>query len=293
MKYAIRYTRSFRHYNEVDEVVFDFYDPKLEQNLIYTINTFLMDNQRAIIDLRGFNDPTFDIIAILNKVKKEHNNMAVIIEISKKSQIEAFKDNEIPFILMARDYESFYTAINLGASDIYIIEQLAFDIKNLQFAREKGVQLRMYPDIAQCSKGTKGLIPEPTTFFIRPEDVNTYAEYVDVLEIFRQDDRTSVIYEVYKQKQWLGNLKDLILDYRQDLPNTGISPHFGPSRLNCHKKCMINQCSLCVDIAELAKSFNQVGVEIIKKREKEKIPEEQKEEMIKQLKEKGKEIAEL
>ena len=65
-----------------------------------------------------------------------------------------------------------------------------------------------------------------------------------------------------------GDIKDLVQDFNTELPNTGISPHFGQMRIACEKKCMLDKCTICLSELNLAKSFNQVGLEIIKKKDK-------------------------
>ena len=126
-------------------------------------------------------------------------------------------------------------------------------------------------------------------FWIRPEDTELYEPYVDIFEILPgQNDtsRLSVIYEIYRDRQWLGNLNDIILDFSSPIVNNrGVNPHFGEMRLNCGKKCVVGQCNLCPQMADLANSFVEVGLEIIKKKYKPEITKEQKQKAMDKLKE--------
>jgi len=48
-------------------------------------------------------------------------------------------------------------------------------------------------------------------FFIRPEDVDIYGEYVDVIEFYDSIEQQNVLYEVYfKDKEWNGKLREII-----------------------------------------------------------------------------------
>jgi hypothetical protein len=128
------------------------------------------------------------------------------------------------------------------------------------------MKFRVFPDIAQVPKGSEKYINPLAKFFIRPEDVSLYEDYVDLFEIYHQGDRTSVVYEIYKQEQWLGNLNQIILGLKCDIMNTSIAPHFGKCRLNCNKMCYIDKCHICPEIEKLAYAFDDAKLEIVKKR---------------------------
>lgn len=284
MKYAVRYTHTFTHYDEVDEVIFPYYQKEIRKNedLITFIPSLLRDFQHAIVDISDARiDDYSSLIPILKKIHKVHPNLSILINYYS-NDIKALKKEGLKYIFIpfASNYEMFYSMAKLGASEIYIVEELAFDLKNLQSFRQNGIKIRVFPDIAQSYKGTKKIIPEITKFWIRPEDVDLYSNYVDTIEFCRCDNRLSTVFEIYKQKQWMGNIKDLILDYNENLPNTGITPYFGHSRIDCRKKCMINQCNICMNIADLAKVFNQSGLEIIQKRSKNEKPYDEELEIL-------------
>ena len=269
IKYAVPYTRSFRHYDTVDEVVFDFVKDANMLDILSAVN--LKHDQRIIVDMSNINSEDLEkYIPSMEMLMRKHPKCTFSLDfMNHKSQVSALKNKNIPFMFatFVRSLDTAYAMINMGATDLYIVEELAFNLKSLQHFREQSVMIRLFPDIAQCGRGSDGLIPEVTKFWIRPEDVQLYADYVDVLEIYHKDN-VSTIYEIYNRKQWLGNIQDIVYDFKDELPNTGIAPHFGQARLNCRKQCLENKCSLCLDIYNLAKTFNQANIEIIKKRDK-------------------------
>lgn len=278
MQYAIHYNAKFRHFDEVNEVIFDY---KGTESIIDFIPKILKkENQRAVINLNQIEDIK-EVIPFINKLKTIHSNLIVQIDyFNQKKYIELLQDNEINFMFsnFAKDYDTYYSMAELGAKDIYIVEYLGFCLDKLQFIKNKyQINLRVIPDIAQSAKGSSAIVPQITKFWVRPEDTELYEEYIDIFEICRSDDRQSVIYEIYKRQQWLGNIEDIIMDLDIDVKNENLNPRFGLERLNCGKKCMYGRCTLCQRMEDLALRFNLAGISIQKKKKKEEISEEEKE----------------
>ena len=292
MRYAVRYNKDFRYLKEVDEIIFDYQGT---DQIVDMIPATLQEDQRAIIRLTDIDD-IGKVIGYLVKVKELHHNLIVQIDFyEQKDFINILNDNSIEYMFsnFCKTYDTLYAMVKLGAKEVYIVESLAFDLESLQSYREDyGIKFRVFPDIAQYEKGTKDLIPEIITFWIRPEDVELYEKYVDTFEIFRTDNRTSVIYEVYKGGQWRGQVKDIICDFESDIGNANIAPHFGLMRTGCKRKCLYNKCNVCTNIADLAEQFKINDINIIKKKKKDKLPVEERDKIIEELKEKGKELNE-
>lgn len=291
MKYAVHYNKAFQFLKEVDEVVFDW---EGTDKILDFIPTILSQEQKAIVSLRNTKADIEDLFPVIMKLKTLHNNLLIQIGLDQAGDIRFFKDNNIDF--MFYDYcasiEMYYLMKELGVSDVYVTESLGFCLEDLQEGGDRPIRLRVFPNIAQCYSHGKGVIPEITKFWIRPEDTELYENLVDVFEFYGKEDgtRLSTIYKIYKKCQWLGDLKDIILDLDIDISNTTISPHFGKMRLNCHKKCLYGKCNICLNIADLAEKFKAVDIEVVKKKRKEEYSEEEKEKVINDLKERGKEL---
>lgn len=284
MRYAIHYNKNFRYLNEVDEIVLDY---KGIGDIVKFIPKKFKPEQKIIIRIAEVEDIK-NVLPFLIKLTKVHSNFIVQIDLfSQKEYIELLKDNNIGFMFInfAKQFDQFYTMAELGAEDIYIVEDLAFFVGRLQDIRHKyNINLRLIPDIAQSAMGTSHVIPQITKFFIRPEDIDAYEDYIDVIEISRDNDRQSTIYEIYKQQQWSGNLEDIILDLDLQVNNLNIAPHFGPNRVNCGKRCMYGRCNLCMEMQELATRFKLVGIQVKKDRKRTEVPAEEKEKMFKLIK---------
>lgn len=285
MKYAVGFTRSFSHFDEVDEVIFNY---SMGNNIEETLK-YVREDQRVIIDISNLvlnnTDMNNEVYLKLELLKDMHPNISVMIDFYTQFSEEVdLKEREIPFFYssFARCYEAAAHMVAHGATDLYIVEGLAFDLKNLQYFRNKGVKLRVFPDIAQHAPGCYGVhFSEMTKFWIRPEDVDEYDKYVDVMEFSHRNEKLSTIFEIYKQKQWLGEIKDIVSDFHMYIDNTSIAPYFGPSRISCQQKCMIGRCNICMGIQDLAERFDKADIAIIKSKDKHQLTEEEKERILK------------
>lgn len=146
-----------------------------------------------------------------------------------------------------------------NVSDILIAEELGFQIADVSHILHKaGVKLRVFPDVAQ-DRWDK--MPGHKKFFIRPEDVDVYAEYVDVMEIYRTKS-VNTIYDIYtKDKEWYGDLDELILSLNESIDNRNILSSFAGCRLNCGRRCLKGHpCSICDRIVETAAVLNDKGL---------------------------------
>ena len=294
MKYAIQYNSTFRYMSEVDEIIFIYTKENIGH--LNQISSIITKGQTAILQLEGLaeDDITEDFFVDLLKLKTDvDDNLIIMIDFEDKDLLNKLKDYnfKILFKNYARSKEMIEAMGAAGAYGVYIVEELAFNLKDLQFLREKyHLQYRIFPNIAQSTKGTGSYLPPLSKFFVRPEDVSQYETYVDVFEIFNAGDRNSVLYEIYKKEQWLGNLNDIILglvpeDDDKKFDNTTIAPHFGQMRVDCNKICLCGRCYICEEIGKLAEQFGIAGLEIVKKKKKVQRSEEEVAAAMKELKE--------
>ena len=294
MKYAITFAKTFRYFNLIDEVIITPYKGDVE--IIEYVEKTFKPEQRVILDLTELEESKIssfkDMVTILKKLKEINPLITAKISITfPKEDIDKLKDAEIPFIFMeyAENFEMFYVQKELGASDIYVTGALGFYLDKLQPFRDK-VKLRVFPNIAQSTRGTTKLLPQLIKFYIRPEDIELYQDYIDVLEIFPCKDRTTVIYEIYKRQQWLGKLSDIIMDLDSDIDNDVISPYFALHRIKCHQDCLLDRCTLCQQIYSLGKKFEEAEIVLYKpSKEIREISDEEKQKLIDDFKQKMKE----
>ena len=96
--------------------------------------------------------------------------------------------------------------------------------------------------------------------FIRPEDIDTYAKYIDAVE-FKIDDLTkeSTLLKIYKEdKFWPGNLNLLLDNLYYHVDNRGIPEEFGEVRMNCRQRCQAGRrCHFCQTAFEFSTALRK------------------------------------
>jgi hypothetical protein len=158
--------------------------------------------------------------------------------------------------------------IKYHPTDMYICEELGFFLDKISTVlHENNIKVRVYPNICQSSSAD---IPSLKTFFIRPEDLDTYSAFVDVFELVSDRERQKVIYKIYKQQEWFGELSEIIPTFKGDFDNRRILKSFGQIRCKCGKRCMYkpNSCNICDRFMELAETFEKGNIIITNPKKK-------------------------
>ena len=187
------------------------------------------------------------------------DNMAVLLPF-----MEELNKDGIKYFFAEQFYaiDAVWQAIELGASDVYVCGELCFELEQIsKKIHEAGVNIRVYPDKAMSSSA---LGVDYKKFFIRPEDIEYYEDYIDVCELWQEDeDVLEVLYNVYVEgKGWTLDLNNIIEGLFTEINNTGVSKQFGKRRSRCGKVCMKNSsCELCKNVVELSHTLARANME--------------------------------
>jgi hypothetical protein len=133
----------------------------------------------------------------------------------------------------------------------------------------KGVNIRMYPNVAQAPTICEAFSPEGEDikkFFIRPEDLDQYEDYVDVIEFFGPLDKQDVLMDIYKDGYWMGGLDELIIGFKDKINCMNLMPDFGFYRLACGHRCDLEKCNYCDISKSLAAELKAKDIYIKKER---------------------------
>ena len=266
MKYAISFHRGFRHFDKIDEIIFKYTDK----------NTNLLDAfegrenwQRFIIDVTERTIIEEDLV-MFNLLRKKYKFAIKPSIVQRELAADLYEEN-IPFFFeeFADTWDKLASMVGLGVSDVYIVADLGFDLKDVSaFCKQNKVKVRVFPNIAQVSSKVDNL-DSFHHFFIRPEDVEIYSEYIDVLEFFGDLDRQSVLYEIYTKGKWVGKLNELILNFKSPIDNQTIPPIFAEKRLDCGKKCLKGKCKICTRIKNISSVLQENNLVIRKAKDNE------------------------
>lgn len=203
--------------------------------------------------------------------------------------IEKVKEAGIPFFFKTYidRWDMLWGLLDMGVSDIYIVNELGFDLQTVHnLCAKYNCKVRVFPNIAQSSWYTT---PDLKKFFIRPEDIDEYKDVVDVFEFFEETEEENinlgeVLYNIYaNQKIWYGKLKEIILNFDGDLDGRYTHPIWVTRRINCNKKCLKgSKCDMCNTVAGFGETMSKVGISVTKpKPEKEPPTKEEMDELVK------------
>ena len=262
MKYCANYHKDFRYLDKVDEIIIK-YQNQTQKQLIDFLETVRAE-VRVIVKLEDNSLNIDKATEIFANVKVIHSNFAVMLSGPDAAFSDRLREKNIPFFYfsLVDKWDVLMSYLAVGVSDVYIVNELGFDLKDVsKVCKEYGVQVRVFPNVAQLSSRV-GTLNKLTSFFIRPDDIQHYNEYVDVCEFFGPLDRQSVLYEIYTKEKWLGNLSDLIIGLNIDIENTTLVPTFGTERLSCRKDCYKGKCIICEKCLSLANTLKENNIQI-------------------------------
>lgn len=259
MKYCVDFKKDFKYLNEIDELTIN-YRPE-DKTLIDFL--LLYKNKRININIEKPEEfLSKNCIKDFDMIKKAYPDIDFAFKIPYNTElIEKINGYKFFFKDFVNDLDILNACIKYEVSDIYIVENLGFELLTIgNFLHKNNIRVRVFPNVAQskCSK-----TPALKKFFIRPEDINIYEPYVDVMEFFEKPEPESIetYYKIYAiDKKWFGKLNELILsfDSKEEIDSRHILPSFAKYRLNCGKRCFkTGNCNICYAIKNLAQTLEK------------------------------------
>lgn len=231
-----------------------------------TLEEFLKtyQNKSIVIDVT---DNFEDIDAQLFKgLSEKYKNFKLIINFYNKDHLQRVQENEIPFFFsnFVTTVDELHGLMQYHPTDMYICEELGFSLDKVSsLLHFNNIKVRVFPNICQSSFSDT---PSIKTFFIRPEDVIIYSNYVDVFELISDQDSQRTLFKIYQQQKWAGKLSEIIPTFKDNLDERYLMDSFGVIRTQCGKRCMYKpgSCNICDRFIDLADSFKENGI-IIRK----------------------------
>lgn len=251
MKTCIEWRKSFKYFDQVDEYNIE-YKPNKNEKLLDFLEHYAKKKRVNI-----YTEPIESNIEVLIAIQQtEKYNTAIVINDSPpkldKNIQKLLIDNQCTYYFhcLCPTWDGFNQMLELKVSDIFISGELGFDLKRARARVGKTVQLRSYVNLSQTHFGDtfRG-------FFIRPEDIDTYSEYIDVFEFYDSVNKQNILYDIYfYDKHWDGNLREIIKNLDVDVNNYYLlGSEFANRRMNCKRDCFKgDKCNLCTRLKELA-----------------------------------------
>ena len=268
MKYCVNYSNrvNMTSFDEIS-IIYESQDSALIQ--------FLQEHDTQKINLIVGNIPSFyenkEWIK-LNAIKEKYPQYNFSICFGGHSAFYSIDDTlkecmmalQVPYYtgMYVNNYDQLHYLAQQGVSEVYLVEDMCFDLKRAKrVCAAYDIRIRAFPNVAQSYRGLTAEILPLASFFIRPDDVSAYSEYIDVLEFYGPLDRQKIFYDIYTGGPWYGDLKDIIYSLPLSLDSMRIVPGFAHARINCKRECAKGgHCNICNNINNIEKKFKEYGM---------------------------------
>lgn len=261
MNICIEYKKNFKYINEINEFTINVSEEHLKtEHRAKSLKEFLIKYKNKRINIRLKNNQSLDsslleedfinaAIPFFSNLIKEYN--LKLFFIINKSHYHKFKKEGLNYffeLTQAYDWDIFTGLIVMGVSDIYVTNSLGFDLKNVsKIAKKYKIKLRTYPNVCQSSFYLNK--NNFKNFWIRPEDLEYYSQYIDTFEFWNKEliANIDLLYKIYiKDQKWDGNLQNIIQGLQKPLDSRNINNEAFRIRSYCEKKCLKGfDCFIC------------------------------------------------
>ena len=195
----------------------------------------------------------------LQNLKNANENWSLIVTIENKSNLDLFLEvlketcHGYIFDTPARTWFELQDQLNCGVSEVYISGYLGFCWPEVKKECEKfNVKTRAIVNYADGAN-YKGA-PAIKKFFIRPEDMKYYVDYIDAIEFFGPGSYQEVCYKAYTNGEWFGDISEIVLNLDHELDSRRVAGLFGEVRMKCGMRCLRgSRCSICHSLEDFAK----------------------------------------
>lgn len=264
MKYCIPYKKDNPYLNLADEYIINYKDNK-------QIIDFIKENcnKRIIISIYKQEELFFKSITgfkLFKKIYQEQQNFVILLDINNCSSkvLQELQESKIPFFTNTAidSFDELYNLIELGVSDIYITNELGFDLERVAALLHKNnINIRAFPNVCQTKRKQKDIF----SFFIRPEDIDIYGQYINIIEFdYTLDEQIKTYLKIYNiDKKWCGDLSEIISNLDLSIDNQTIIKQFAETRVKCKKDCIKGKpCQICNKIISLAETLQKAELKI-------------------------------
>lgn len=248
---CVPYVPDFKYADEVQEVNIKF---NLAEDSYSTLLKFITENTDKRINI-SFEGVDFDMDMFCS-FQNIHSKVFFKLQGYQMEQYGSFQMKGLKFFFDVPVYtwDMLHDVKEIGVSDVYISGELGFDLKRVKEVLD-GINIRVIPNYAQENTMFSPAL-DHKAFFIRPEDMELYSDYVDTFELLHDNGlvKLETLFQIYAIDQfWFGDLADLITGLSISLANEGILDIFGGWRANCGKGCYKGSgCQICDRSVELA-----------------------------------------
>lgn len=256
MKYCLKYTNKSTKIRQSEEIQIKYIEDK---GLLNFLSHHPTQRINLLVDPNYFPESEVKKLAAIHKTYPQYNFAVALTRFKPKTAALLYREN-IPFYEAAPclNWEDLQTLLAANVSDINISGPLGFElpaVRRLLDKQKNKVQVRATPNkVTNANAATDPLVG----FYIRPEDLSLYEEYIDVIE-FEGIEHQDSFYSIYaEQQQFIGNLNQCIYDLPMPVDNKGLVQLFGQRRIDCKRECLSGgYCRRCYSLTNISKPMGE------------------------------------
>lgn len=214
------------------------------------------DSAKRIIIVLHDEELTEEMTAELTKAKNRIPNYtiktysSVVLQMLLDLGFNAFLGYAID------NWELFYELAEIGVSDIEVSGSICFQTARLKQEKEayNNLILRCTPNFLVNALFPKNKKSHENNFFIRPEDISSYEDIIDVFDFSAiASEKQKVCFNIYSRGHFDDDISLLIPAIGIHTHNAYIDSSFAEARLNCGQACIQKgrSCHLCSSICKL------------------------------------------
>ena len=249
MKYCLKYTNKCKHIKDVDEIQIVYLENK-------DLLTFLQkySDKRVILLVNAALSQ--GEINKLKAIRKQYPELAFAVAFvtRKVCNYQDLVEAGIDFFIIepCNSWEELHALVKMGVSDINCSGFLGFHLPQVKYVLNKlpnKINIRITPNKAQSLEEST---PDLIKFYLRPESLKLYSEFIDVLE-FEDFTKQDIFYEIYSTRYFTGHLNQCVYGLNENIDNKGLAEIWDESRLSCGQKCLQGHpCRRCYDLRDIS-----------------------------------------
>lgn len=272
MKISLNYQHQDDFMQNADEIIVPY--GKMDK-LLEIVEKF--NNKDIVVDLPEGVALDWREVAMCAKQLKGGELYVRMHLLNTYTNIAQAKQHNIKFFY-AQPVKTYYEAYGLkklGVSYIYVDAPLFFQMDEV---KKIGIPLRLIPN--RCY--IMGTIPRVDGLhgcWIRPEKLDIYEPYADVVEFFTLGARHEMaLYKIYiNDKQFIGDMNTLFSGLNLHMDNKLVYEGLDEIRLNCGQNCETTKpkCMMCHQVLKFERIGREWAEEALKRQEEENKETEQ------------------
>lgn len=258
----------FKLNNENDEDIGEFnikFDSN--KNSINKLIEFVKEYKDRRINIEFVQKVDTSVLEVISSI---HDDIAVRLTGSDFMYVKELVDNHYKFFfdyhsLSAYNYTILDSLITLGVSDIYISDDLWYDLSDVSnLLNVHNIKLRAVLNRIPSTAFDKGI--NSRSIILRPQDYNLLSMFIDVFEFDCGKpynwNKFSVLLDSWKDGKWVGDLREINDDLQFFFPNESIVPDYNSFKFRCGHRCMRRPNQPC----RKCEQFLAIGDELFEKR---------------------------